>query len=152
MKEKNNTNNFSEYVMVKAKALPDVFTKVLKAKEALEQGVANTVQEAIEIADLSRSAFYKYRDAVYPIAESRGKTITLSFCLSDSPGILSNILNIIADCGSNILTINQTIPINCIAYVTITVQTNNMDSSLSALLEKLKKIKGVCSIKILSGE
>ena len=145
-------NNVSEYVMVKTKALPEVFLKVLNAKDLLSQGSADTVQEALDAVNLSRSAFYKYRDCICPIVEDKGKTVTLSICLMDLPGILSDILNIIANRSANILTINQTIPIDHLAYVTITIQTINMDCAMSFMLDELKSIKGVRSIKILSGE
>ena len=142
----------NEYVMVKAKALPEVFLKVLRAKKLIRQGEASTVQEATDTVGLSRSAFYKYRDCVYPCGEDKGHTVTINICLNDLPGVLSDILNIIADNGANILTINQTIPIDNTAYVTITIQTGNMLREMSDMLSELKKTEGVCSIKILSGE
>lgn len=143
----------SDFFIVDKKVLPDVFIKVVEVKRLLESGEAETVLEAVNAVGLSRSAFYKYRDFVFELNENqRGKTITISLNLDDTPGLLSNVLNQIADEGVNVLTINQTIPINKVANVTITMETGAMKSSISSLIEGLENIKGVKTLKIIARE
>lgn len=102
---------------------------------------------------ISRSAFYKYRDAVHPLYENtRGKTVTIAANLDDTPGLLSAVLNSIATEGANILTINQTIPINGIANVTITIETNEMQGEFGRLMTQLENLQGMQSIKIIGRE
>ena len=102
---------------------------------------------------ISRSAFYKYRDAVHPLYENtRGKTVTLSANLDNTPGLLSAVLNSIATEGANILTINQTIPINGIANVTITIETNVMQGDFSRLINRIEGLQGVQSLRIIGRE
>lgn len=145
--------NDSELFIVDKKVLPDVFIKVVEVKRLIESGQAETVLEAVNAVGISRSAFYKYRDFVFELSEnSRGKTITISFNLDDTPGLLSNVLNKIADEGVNVLTINQTIPINKVANVTITMETDAMKSNINGLMDCLGKIKGVKSLKIIARE
>ena len=142
-----------KYYIVDARALPEVFLKVAEAKRMLETGEASTVGEATRQADVSRSAFYKYRDAVHPLYENtRGKTVTIAANLDDTPGLLSAVLNSIATEGANILTINQTIPINGIANVTITIETNEMQGEFGRLMTQLENLQGMQSIKIIGRE
>lgn len=141
------------FFIVDKSVLPEIFLKVMEVKNLLESGKEKTVQEAVSKVGISRSAFYKYRDAVYPLYEnSRGKTVTIGLNLDDTSGLLSLVLNSIANAGANILTINQTIPINGIANVTITIETNEMESDLGSLMETLKKLDGVQSFKIIARE
>lgn len=143
----------SELFIVDKKVLPDVFIKVVEVKRLIESGQAETVLEAVNAVGISRSAFYKYRDFVFELSENtRGKTITISFNLDDTPGLLSNVLNKIADEGVNVLTINQTIPINKVANVTITMETDAMKSNINGLMDCLGKIKGVKTLKIIARE
>ena len=109
-----------KYNLVKEKAVPDVLLKVVEAKRLLDSGKAITVQEAAEQLGISRSSFYKYKDDIFPFHENnRGKTINIMLLLDDEPGLLSNVLNEIAKCKANILTIHQSIPIGGIASVTL---------------------------------
>ena len=138
-------------IIVDASALPEVMLRVLEAKRLIEQKKLKTVQAAIESVGISRSAFYKYKDAVYPFYENtRGRTLTMAMNMDNAPGLLSRVLNIIAGHGANILTINQTIPINNVANVTITVETRECD--VSALAEAISADKGVSGMKILARE
>ena len=115
------------FFIVDKSVLPEIFLKVMEVKNLLESKKEKTVQDAVNRVGISRSAFYKYRDAVHPLYENtRGKTVTIAANLDDTPGLLSAVLNSIATEGANILTINQTIPINGIANVTITIETNEM--------------------------
>ena len=132
-------NSNPRYYIVEASALPEVFLKVAEAKRLLATGEANTVNEAARMTDISRSAFYKYRDAVHPLYENtRGKTVTVSMNLDHTPGLLSSVLNGVAGEGANILTINQTIPINGIANVTLCIETNEMQGEFSRLVNKIE--------------
>lgn len=141
------------YYIVEEGVLPEVFHKVIKAKELLSSGVVKSVNDAVKIADLSRSAFYKYKDCIFPFFESsRGKIITLAFVLKDIPGILSKILNIISSTNANILTINQNIPLGGIATVTISIKTNDMKNSIKELISEIEKIEGVNKIDVLGRE
>ena len=125
----------------------------MEVKNLLESGKEKTVQDAVAKVGISRSAFYKYRDALYPLYENtRGRTVTVSMNLDDTKGLLSSILNSIADAGANILTINQTIPINGIANVTITVETNDMEVDISTFVKKIEAINGVQKFSIIARE
>ena len=109
-----------KYFIVSADALPEVFVKVAEAKRMLQVGEAGTVGQAAAMVGISRSAFYKYKDAVQPFQNMKaGHIITLYALLRDNPGVLSNYLSIFAASGANILTINQTIPTNGCAGVTV---------------------------------
>ena len=113
----------SDYYVVKQKAVPEVLLKVVEAKRLLESGKAATIQDAVERVDISRSSFYKYKDDIFPFHDTaQGTTITLSMSIEDEPGLLSDVLKVIADFGANILTIHQSIPINGVASLSISVQ------------------------------
>ncbi len=141
----------SEFFLVKADVLPDVFNKVMSVKRLLSSGKAESVNVACNTVGLSRSAYYKYKDAVLPFYEtSRGRMVTLIFAVENFPGILSGIINVLAKVKANVLTINQNIPINGLADVSISVETDRMTQSLEKLLEDLGKIPGVRSYKILA--
>ncbi len=141
------------FFIVDKSVLPEIFLKVMEVKNLLESKKEKTVQDAVNRVGISRSAFYKYRDAVHPLYENtRGKTVTIATNLDDTPGLLSTVLNCIATEGANILTINQTIPINGIANVTITIETNEMQGEFGRLMVQLEKLQGVQSIKIIGRE
>ena len=141
------------FYIVDKTVLPEVFIKVMEAKNLLETGKEKTVILAANKVGISRSAFYKYRDSIFPLYENtRGKTVTIAANLDDTPGLLSRVLNIVADAGANILTINQTIPLNGIANVTITVETGNMRSDTGSLFKKIEATEGIRSFKIIARE
>ena len=141
-----------KYYIVEAKALPEVFLKVAEAKWLLETGEATTVNEAARATGISRSAFYKYRDAIAPFQNlMAGRILTFQFILRDVTGLLSSILTIFAQFGANILTINQTIPTNGCASVTISAETTNMSSGVEDILRSLEAIDGVLKAEILAG-
>ena len=125
----------SEYYVVKQKAVPEVLLKVVEAKKLLESGKAATIQDAVEKVDISRSSFYKYKDDIFPFHDNtQGTTITLSLSIDDEPGLLSDLLKVIADFGANILTIHQSIPINGVASLSISVQVLCTTSDVSRML------------------
>lgn len=142
----------SKYYIVEASALPEVFLKVAEAKRLLDTGEVSTVNDAAKIMGISRSAFYKYRDAVMPFQNMMtGRILTFQLRLQDQPGVLSGILKAFADAAANILTINQTIPSGGCALVTITAETMGMNCSAEGLLQDLAATEGVLKAEVLAG-
>lgn len=145
-------SNTPKYYIVEAAALPEVFLKVAQTKRLIETGEAKTVNDAAKITGISRSAFYKYRDSILPFQNlMAGRIITFQLILRDEPGILSSILSIFAQSGANILTINQTIPTNGCASVTISSQTMSLQCTVEELLRRVGAIPGVVKAGILAG-
>ena len=142
----------AKYYIVSAEALPEIFIKVAEAKRMMLSGEVKTVGEATQIVGISRSAFYKYKDAVQPFNDMKtGRIITFYTMLKDIPGVLSNILSIFAASGANILTINQSIPSNGCAAVTVSAETSNMTISLDELIATAEAAEGVVKFEILAG-
>ena len=141
-----------KYYIVETSALPEVFLKVAEAKRLLSTGEASTVNEATRMTDISRSAFYKYRDAVLPFQNMMiGRIITFQLLLHDEAGLLSEILSIFAAAKANITTINSIVPTNGTAVVTITAETMDLTVSLEELLQSLSSTKGVVKAEVLAG-
>lgn len=144
-------DNGSTYFLVDRTILPEVFSKVIEVKKILGTGRIKTVNDAVREVGLSRSAFYKYRDFVFPFYEtSRGRVITLFFVVEDFSGILSSIINRIAQAKANIITINQNVPINGLADVTISIATAGMTMDIGSLMENIGEIEGVRRQEILA--
>ncbi len=141
-----------KYYIVEASALPEVFLKVAEAKRLLSTGEASTVNEATKMTDISRSAFYKYRDSVLPFQNMMtGRIITFQLLLHDEPGLLSNVLNVLADHKANIITINSIVPTNGTAVVTISAETMDLTIQLEELLRQLRQTKGIIKAEVLAG-
>lgn len=141
-----------KYYIVEASALPEVFLKVAEAKRLLSTGEATTVNEATRMTDISRSAFYKYRDAVLPFQNMMtGRIITFQMLLHDEPGLLSVILGLFAAAKANILTINSIVPSNGTAIVTISAETMDLTIPLEDLLHDLNETPGVVKAEVLAG-
>lgn len=141
-----------KYYIVEASALPEVFLKVAEAKRLLETGEVDTVNLAARRVGISRSAFYKYKDAVQPFNDMKaGHIITFYAMLRDTTGVLSNVLSIFATSGANILTINQSIPTNGCAAVTISAETSEMTLMLDELISRVSSADGVVKFEILAG-
>ena len=141
-----------KYYLVEASALPEVFLRVAEAKRLLSTGEATTVNDATRLTGISRSAFYKYRDAVLPFQNMMtGRIITFQMVLHDNPGVLSGILKTFADVKANILTINQTIPSGGCALVTVTAETMPMEQTIEELLHRLQETAGVVKAEMLAG-
>ena len=141
-----------KYYIVEAAALPEVFLKVAEAKRLLSTGEASTVNEATRMTDISRSAFYKYRDAVLPFQNMMtGRVITLQLLLHDEVGLLSELLDVFADTNVNILTINSIVPTNGTAVVTISADTMEINTTLEEMLHMLRTFKGVVKAEVLAG-
>jgi len=142
----------ARYFIVEASAVPEIFRKVAEAKRLLETGEETTVNNAAKAAGISRSAFYKYKDAVRPFNDMlHGRIVTFQILLKDEPGILSGALNIFAEIGINILTINQSLPVNGCAVVTMTAETSALQHSLEDVLSAVSKSAGVIKCEILAG-
>lgn len=141
-----------KYYIVEASALPEVFVKVAEAKRLLSTGEASTVNEATRMTDISRSAFYKYRDAVLPFQNMMGgRIITFQFMIHDEPGLLASMLDIFPECNANIQTINSIVPTNGTAILTITADTKELNVSLEEMLHKLRQYPGVIKAEVLAG-
>ena len=141
-----------KYYLVDADMLPEIFLKVADAKERLQTGEAATVADAVGQVGISRSAFYKYKDAVHPFQDlKRGHIITFSLMLRDRPGALSGVLGVFAECSANILTINQSIPVNGAANVTISAETSAMTVEMEEMLTQLQAAEGVIRAEALAG-
>ena len=144
--------NNSKYYIVEASALPTVFIKVAEAKRLLATGEASTVNEATQMTDISRSAFYKYRDSVLPFQNMMtGRIITFQLLLHDETGTLSTILEIFARNKANIITINSIVPTNDTAVVTISAETMELASPLEDFLRDVRQCPGVFKAEILAG-
>jgi chorismate mutase len=125
----------------------------VEAKRLLESEKVLTIQEAVDAVGISRSSFYKYKDDIFPFHDnSQGTTITLTFQMDDEPGILSDVLKIIAEYRANILTIHQSIPINGIASLTLSIQVLQTTGDISRMIEQLEGQPSVHHVKILAKE
>lgn len=150
--EKDFSDN-GKYYVLKKKAVPEVLLKVVEAKRLLESEKAISIQEATDQVGLSRSSFYKYKDDIFPFHDNaRGKTITFVLQMDDEPGLLSVVLGIIAKYNANILTIHQTIPINGIASLTLSIEILPNAKNVSELIEEIETKKGIHYLKILARE
>ncbi|MBL0387025.1 ACT domain-containing protein [Tumebacillus sp. ITR2] len=139
-----------KFFLVAEDIMPEAMVKTVQVKDMLARGEANTVHEAVNEVGLSRSAFYKYRDLVFLYEEEgQGRLITLSLILEHRQGILSSVLNAIAQTGGNIITINQGIPMSQAAHLTMTVDVKNLSGSLDDLTDNLQKMHGVRKAEIV---
>lgn len=143
----------SSYYVIKEKAVPEVLLKVVETKSLLETGKVETVAEAVERTGISRSSFYKYKDDIFVFHDSsEGKTLTFTCEMEDEPGILSILLGIIAEYGANVLTIHQSIPINNMASLSISLQILPSTRDVAKMVEDMESLSGVHSIKIVARE
>ena len=144
--------NAPKYYIVESSALPEVFLKVAEAKRLLQTGEATTVNDATQMTGISRSAFYKYRDAVLPFQNMMtGRIITFQFLLHDRAGLLSSLLTIFAEHNANIQTINSIIPTNGSAVVTISAETIDLTLPIEELLHQASQLPGIIKAEILGG-
>jgi chorismate mutase len=138
------------FFLVREEILPEAIKKTIKVKELLKRGDARTINEAVERMELSRSAYYKYKDYVFPFYEaSKDKIVTLTFLLEHKNGVLSSVLNTISQDAGSILTINQGIPLQGVANATVSIETANLSIDLEALLDKLRMVSGVKRLEIM---
>ena len=145
--------NGHKFYMVKKKALPEVLLKVAEVNNLLNSGRARTIREAIDEVGISRSSYYKYKDDIFPIHEKiQGKTITFVMEMEDKPGLLSNVLKVVAECKANVLSIHQSIPVNHIALITLSVLVLPITDDVTDLFEKIGNASGIHNLKIVSAE
>ena len=141
-----------KYYIVAAEALPEIFIKVAEAKRMMQTGEAGTVGAATRQVGISRSAFYKYKDSVQPFNDMKAEHIlTFYGMLKDNTVVLSHVLSVFASSGANILTINQSIPTNGCAAVTISAETSEMAETLETLLAQASDVDGVIKFEIMAG-
>ena len=142
-----------KYYVVKDKAVPEVLIKVVEAKRLLTADKMMTVKEATDKCGISRSSFYKYKDDIFPFDDSsKGRNITLSIQISDEPGLLSELLAVVAKYHANILTIHQTIPVSGVATISLSIEILKDTGDLSTLVDEIRSLEGIFDIKILARE
>ena len=143
----------TKYFVLKQKAVPEVLLKVVQAKRLIESERAMTVQEVTERVGISRSSFYKYKDDIFPFYDNaKGRTITLVLQMDDERGLLSDILHIVAVYKANILTIHQSIPVNNVASLTLSVEVRPDTGNISRMVEEMEEQKGIHHVKIIARE
>ena len=143
----------AKYYVVRQKAVPEVLLKVVEAKRLLESEKVLTIQEAVDAVGISRSSFYKYKEDIFEFHDNlQGTTFTITFQMDDEPGLLSDVLKIIAESRANILTIHQSIPINGIASLSLSVQALQNTGSISEMIERMENHEGVRHVKVLARE
>ncbi|MDR5587647.1 MULTISPECIES: ACT domain-containing protein [Clostridium] len=141
------------YLVIDKRVLPDVYEKVVFAQKLLKDGKVKEITEATKIAGISRSVYYKYKDYIFDFAEtSQGKKVTFNLIVKDQTGVLSGIINYISEQGGNILTINQGIPINGIANISVTIDMSTLIGDIKTLLNGLSGIQHVEKIEFVAME
>ena len=140
----------SNFLLVDLSVLPEVFSKVVEAKRYMAQGKVKSYSDAAKMAGISRSAFYKYKDKVYPYENTSVKRVlTLNLMLVDEPGILSSLISELYRIGANILTINQNIPVDGVAPVSVSLRIDR-DRSDIEVVELIAQVSGVVSVRTVN--
>lgn len=139
-----------KYYLVNASILPDTYSRVVKAKNYFASGEAKSATAAAKMAGLSRSTYYKYKDAIFEYnGEDSDETATISAKLKDNAGVLSSLMNELYKAGANVLSVNQSVPVNSVADVSVTVRVAEMTMSLNELVENVKNVNGVNAVKLV---
>ncbi|MGE5403855.1 MAG: ACT domain-containing protein [Candidatus Saccharibacteria bacterium] len=139
-----------KFYLVREDILPEAILKTAQAKELLAQGQVQDIAEAVQMAGLARSTFYKYRDGVFPFLDTKNmKIVNLSLTLRHHPGVLSQVLNRVASQRGNVLTINQNLPLQGAANVTLSVDVEDMEISVDELLSEITGIEGVVKTELI---
>ena len=142
-----------QYYVLKEKAVPEVLLKVVEAKRLIDSGKIASVQEATESVGISRSSFYKYKEDIFPFYDNtKGKTVTFVVQMDDEQGLLSDLLHIVAVYKANILTIHQSIPVNGVATLTLSVEVKDNTGNISKMVEEIEEQDGIHYVKIVSRE
>ena len=139
----------AKLLLVDSSVLPEYFLKVVQAKELLAKNVAKNSSHACEMVGISRSTFYRYKDCVEIFDDEQSKALTLYLSLNDKPGVLANVLDILRNAGTNVLTINQSMPISSVAPVCITLRSNCVSEEISLALDKIRSSDGVIDAKLV---
>ncbi len=147
------TMDKTKYYVLKKKAVPEVLLKVVEVKRLLAAERALTIQEATERIGISRSSFYKYKDDIFPFHENeKGQTVTMVIQMDDTPGLLAELLREAAKYRANILTIHQSIPINGIATLTLSIEILSTTGNISEMVDEMEENEGVHYLKIVGRE
>ena len=147
------TEEKTKYFVVKQRAVPEVLLKVVEAKKLLESEQVMTVQEAAERVGISRSSFYKYKDDILPFYDNtKGKTVTFVMQMDARQGLLSDLLHVVAVYRANILTIHQSIPVNGVATLTLSVEVRADTGNVARMVEEMEEQRGIHYVKILARE
>ena len=147
------TMDKTKYYVLKKKAVPEVLLKVVEVKRLLAAERALTIQEATERIGISRSSFYKYKDDIFPFHENeKGQTVTMVIQMDDTPGLLAELLREAAKYRANILTIHQSIPINGIAKLTLSIEILSTTGNISEMVDEMEENEGVHYLKIVGRE
>ena len=142
-----------KYYVVRKKAVPEVLLKVVETKKLLNADRKMTVKDAADITGISRSSFYKYKDDILPFGEGvKGRLINLSIEILDEPGLLSDLISVVAKYKANIMTIHQSVPVNGLASVSMSVEVLKNTGNLSRMVEDMEAIQGIKDVKILLRE
>ena len=143
----------SNYLIVDKKILPSYYEKVIEARLLLESGEVREVNSAVKRVGISRSTYYKYKDYIFaPDESTSGRHAVLSLMLSHETGILSTVLNQFSECGANILTITQSLPLHGTASIMISLDTNKMEHAIEQLIDDLQRLEGVEKVRLLAVE
>lgn len=137
------------YYLIDSSILPEVYSKVVVAKNLIASGEAASATQAAKMAGISRSAYYKYKDKIFEYSEQAEDTATINAKLIDNAGVLSSVMNELYVEGANVLSVNQSIPLNGVADVSVTVRIADADVSKDLLLEKIELINGVKSVELV---
>ena len=148
MREVNSLEEKTFYI-VDANDLPEVFKKVILAKEFIENGTAKNTSTAIKMADLSRSAFYKYKDSVYKSKHTDPEKVEIQAVLIDRAGILSAVSNVLSQSDANIITVNQTEPKSGLATVSFVIGIDKLKKPLESLVKNIESLDGVISVNTI---
>ncbi len=141
------------YYLIRKRAVPEVLKKVVEVNKLLASGTAKTVNEAVSKVGISRSTYYKYSDDVEVFHDSSaGTTLTVLCEINDEPGILANMLAIISESKANILTIHQSIPLNGVASVSISIQILEKTENINNMLDRIEGTNGVLKMKVTECE
>lgn len=148
--DREDLNDTERYYLVREDILPEAVLKTMQAKELLAHGEAHTIHEAVERVGLSRSAYYKYKDGIFSLSKlDKERIVTISMDLHHRSGILSKVLAMVAGYDGNVLTINQTIPLQGMANVVISVDTSTMGNNMAMLMDALKSTDGVKRVQVI---
>lgn len=142
----------NQFLVIDKSALPEIYEKVLYATSLLESGEASNTSEAVRLAGISRSVYYKYKDCVFSYQKrDSGGIVTVQVVLHDKPGVLMNLLTVFYEANANILTVNQNIPVKGRAFVSISARGENMVIDADELLMRVRKVDGVIKIDSIVG-